>query len=120
MITSLVENHHGDHIMQPPSIFLKDIRKPAYLESLAPKDRSYVDQFLKDMQSGPGAKAIDIEWQETCRGYYAHLEHLYSLDDPDEQSRYRELLREDIETWLRESPGNYMVEVVQSQVFGDV
>ena len=81
--------------------------------------RAYVDQFLEDTRRGPGDGEIDIDWQATCRGYYAHLEHLYSLTDPEEQARYRESLREDIEAWLRESPGNYTVQVVRDRVFGD-
>lgn len=102
-----------------PSLFLKDIHKGDYLDDLSIEERSVVERYLEDMRGGPGDKAIDIEWQETCRGYYAHLEHIYMLSDSAERARYREHLLEDIEAWLQKSPGNYMVEVVRDRVFGD-
>jgi hypothetical protein len=105
--------------MKHPSLFHKDISNPSYLASLAPEERAIVDHFVEAMTTGPADGEMDIDWQGTARGYYVHLEILHSIANAQEQERYRELLREDIETRLQESPDDHMVLTVREQVFGD-
>ena len=105
--------------MQKPSLFHKDISNPDYMDSLSPDDRTTVERFVEDMQTGPADGEMDIDWQGTARGYYAHLEILQSLAEAHERDQYRAQLREDIEAWLQEAPNNHMVLTVREQVFGN-
>lgn len=104
--------------MQPPSLFLVDIRSPDYLDSLSDQARAEIAAYLEEMNS-PLNKDRDIEWQETCCGYYRHLERLAMLADEEARARYRDALAIDIETWLAEGSETYMVTRVRDQVFGD-
>ena len=104
--------------MQHPSLFLADIRNPEYLEGLPAEAQAEVAAYLEEMNS-PLNKHLDIEWQETCRGYYRHLERLAMLPDAETQARYREALAADIERWLAEGTETYMVKQVRDRVFGN-
>ena len=95
------------------SLFLDDIRSEEYMTSLSESELTVIERYLEQMQTGPADGQMDIAWQEQGYGYYAHLHELECLSDPDEKAAYRKRLEADIETWLTEKPGHYMVENVR-------
>ncbi len=104
--------------MTTETFFLKDIRSEDCRHDLSPEEQAALDEYLKEMGHGPADGDMDIEWQESGRGYYAHLHVLESIKDEQERANYCKKLREDIDAWLSEEPNHYMVEQVREMVFG--
>lgn len=100
------------------TFFLKDIKREGYRNSLSDQENAALDLYLQDMQQGPADGEMDIEWQESGRGYYAHLHQLESLDDAQKKTEYLKRLKEDINLWLADESNNYMVNNVNKILFG--
>ena len=101
------------------TFFLKDIRKENYRQGLSVEDESALDGYLEEMETGPGDGDMDIEWKDQGKGYYIHDHILNGIKDDQECDLYLVKLREDIDTWLSEDPGNYMVGQVRDIYLGD-
>ncbi len=98
------------------SLFLEDIRSEDYVTALDDSELAVIEKYLEQMQTGPADGEMDIDWQDQGHGYYAHLHELEHLTDPDEKAQYRKRLEADMETWLAEKPGHYMVENVRKML----
>ena len=103
--------------MTTETFFLKDIRKENYRLGLSPDEQTALDTYLEEMVHGPGDGDMDIDWQSQGQGYYIHDHILHGIKDEAERDLYLQKLREDIDTWLSEVPGHYMVEQVRDRVF---
>ena len=95
--------------MSTKTFFLKNIRSEGYRDSLSAEDQASLDKYLEVMKKGPADGEVDIEWQETGKGYYVHLHQLESLLEGQERDEYLNCLEEDMKLWLTEDPSNYMV-----------
>lgn len=104
--------------MTTETFFLKDIRKENYRLGLSPDEQTALDTYLEEMVHGPGDGDMDNDWQSQGQGYYIHDHILHGIKDEAERDLYLQKLREDIDTWLSEVPGHYMVEQVRDRVFG--
>jgi hypothetical protein len=93
---------------------LANIENPEFMSSLSDCEKDNVEQFLYEMELGPGDGEMAIEWQSECKGYYAHLKFLHLPLQNDNDRTYKILLEDDIEKWKARSPGNFMVEEVEN------
>ena len=104
--------------MTTETFFLKDIRKENYRQGLSSDDEADLDKYLEEMATGPADGDMDISWNGQGKGYYIHEHILYGIKDKKERELYLQKLREDINSWLSEVPGHYMVEQVRDRFFG--
>lgn len=101
-----------------PALFLSTIDTIKNADNIDRAALAEVDSYLAEMAQGPADGEMDIQWQETCKGYYRHLYALGVIDDEDSKQEYLKELKIDIEQWLEREPGNCMVLSVRNQVFG--
>ena len=97
--------------------FLKDIREENYRQGLSSEEETALDNYLEEMALGPADGDMDCEWQSQGQGYYIHDHILHGIKDERERGLFMQELREDIDTWLSEKPGHYMVEEVRKKLF---
>ncbi len=88
-----------------------------YRQGLSPAEEAALNKYLEEMAHGPADGDMDIDWQSDGLGYYIHDHILYGIKDEQERDIYLQKLREDIDTWLLEKPGHYMVEMVRDGIF---
>lgn len=100
------------------TFFLKDIRSEDFRQSLSDEDQASLDVYLREMKQGPADGEMDIAWQENGQGYYRHNHYLGAIKDESEREQYLLRLKEDIDLWLADDPGNHMVGVVRDNLFG--
>ena len=103
--------------MTTQTFFLKDIREDNYRQGLSSEENNALDKYLEEMTHGPAGGDMDINWESQGQGYYIHDHILHSIKDEHERNLYMQNLREDIDTWLLEKPGHYMVEKVREKIF---
>ena len=99
------------------TFFLKDIRKEDYRQSLSSEEETALENYLEEMAHGPADGEMDIDWESQGQGYYIHHHILHSIKDERERNLFLQKLREDIDMWLSEKPGNHMVKKVREMVF---
>ena len=90
---------------------LSSIIQPGFWNDLTVTEQGLVTEFLQDMQQGPADGEVDVQWQETNRGYYTHLEILERLkvEKPQAVEDYVAALESDIAAWLAIKPNKYEV-----------
>lgn len=101
--------------MTKQTYFIRDILSAQYWIDLTDPQRESLSQYFADLQSGPADGEMDIEWQESQRGYYHHLAKLAQLEG-QAKTDYIDHLLDDISICLTIWPGNYIVERVADQV----
>ena len=97
-------------------MFLKDIRSEDYLAGLDDSEKAAIEEYLHQMEIGPADGEMDIDWQDQGLGYYVHLHNLQFMTDPAQKKDYFKKLKDDIDIWLKEKPGHYMVSQVKDKL----
>ena len=102
--------------MTAQTFFLKDIRQEDYRQGLSTEEQAILENYLEEMAHGPADGEMDIDWESQGQGYYIHHHILHGIKDERERDLFLQKLREDIETWLSEKPGHYMVKKVREMI----
>jgi len=102
------------------AFFIEDLTEQA-LSLMDVETRQAAEEFKQQCEDGPGDGSIDIEWQESCKGYYAHLEVLDQLKQisPKDYQTYRNRLVKEIKEIESLDPSSslfYMASIVKRQI----
>jgi len=103
--------------MTSKTLFLNDIRSENYRQSLSDEDQVSLDVYLQEMKQSPADGEMDIAWQENGQGYYQHEHSLDAIKDVSEREQYLLRLKEDIDLWLADNPGNHTLGRARDSLF---
>lgn len=99
--------------------YLKSELTELSIDNLSDDEKSNIDEFVSQCDTGPGSSEMDIEWQESGKGYYAHLLELERLKSISSEAHevYHQKLMSEIDLLENEkNPCAYMAKQVREQL----